>query len=310
MPFTPVSLTLWSNAQSPNSPRTLPQWWGYNTLDSMADVSASGYFNTVPNTLLQNTSFRVSDFLYCVCSDGILNLEINDLTPDVTTATASTVIPDGSITTAKLAANAVTAAKMANATITTTQISNAAGITGTQLANTTVAAANIVSGTITTTQINATAGILGSQLANNTITGSKLALTTIQYATVTGITPTNLSSIGAQLVAAPGAGNVILPLALNFNYIFGTAQYTSGGAIGVQYGSDPAAAGLACSSTLAAGTFNAYTVNEVFGLAPSVAGASSAALNKPLYLSAATGNFASGAGTITAYISYIIVAAS
>lgn len=312
MSFTPISLTLWSNAQSPNSPRTLPQWWGYETsTDDIATVSASGYFNTVPNTLLQNTMFRVNDYFYCACSDGLANLYITALEPNVVTAAQPADIPPGSITTSMLGNMIVTAAKIANATITTTQISGTAGILGSQLSATAgIVGTQLTAGTLTTTQLNAAAGILGTQLAANTVASGQLAKTTIQYATVTGITPVTLSTVGASLVAAPGAGNVILPLALNFNYIFATAQYTGGGAIGVQYGSTAAAGGQACSATLAAATLNAYTANEMFGLAPAVSGLTSASINAPLYLTAASANFATGAGTITAFVSYIVVAAS
>ncbi len=225
MAFQPINLTLWSAPQAPNNPRLLPQWWGYLTTDdTMATVKAAGYFNIGPNALLQNTTFRIGDFIYCVCTDGVTQIQITELLPNITTALFS-------------------------------------------------AAA-------------------------------------LQSATVTGISPLTLSSVGAQLVVAPGAGNLIIPVALNFNYIFATAQYTAGGAIGVQYGSTAAAGGQAASSTLAAATLNGYTANELFSLVPEASGPTSGSINEPLYLTAATANFATGAGTITAYVNYFVVSAS
>lgn len=73
------------------------------------------------------------------------------------------LVPDGSISTAKIADTAVTAAKIANTTITAAQI-----------ANTTITAAKIVSGTITATQLADTA-ITGGKIANTTITDTQLA---------------------------------------------------------------------------------------------------------------------------------------
>lgn len=311
MAFLPINLTLWSNSQSPNTPRNLPQWWGYlTTTDDQATVSSAGYFNVDPNTLLQNSSFRVGDIIYSVCTDAPSNLQITALSPNITTSVVTVDIPPGSITTSMLGNNIVTAAKIANATITTSQVSASAAILGSQLSSTAgILGTQLTAGTLTTTQLNAAAGIVGTQLANNTVGSTQLALNTIQYATVTGITPTTLSSVGTQLVGAPGAGFVILPMAMNFNYIFSTAQYTSGGAIGVQYGSGTAAGGEACSATLPSVTFNGFITNRLFGLAPAIAGVSSLAINAPLYLTAATANFATGAGTITAYVSYIVVAA-
>lgn len=72
-------------------------------------------------------------------------------------------IPDGAVTTAKLANKAVTATKIADNTITSTQLANSA-VTTNKINNKAVTAAKIADNTITATQI-----------ANNTITAAKLA---------------------------------------------------------------------------------------------------------------------------------------
>lgn len=194
MAFQPVNLTLWSNAQSPNSPPTLPQWWGYDTTtDDMAVVSAAGYFNLNPNTLLQRTTFRINDLVYCACTDGIIQLQINALSPNITTTQPPADIPAGSITTAMLGNLIVTAPKIANATITTTQISATAGIVGTQLANGTVTATQLAANAVTT------AGIL-----NANVTLAKLA---------PGITPSHVVKFAAQYTTVGGAAAEAITIA-------------------------------------------------------------------------------------------------
>ena len=312
MAFNAAGLSRWSPLN-----QTGPRQYGYyTTTDTVATVNSNTYFAPFAGSYSQSLlpyPFNVGDTIQCTCSDGNVSLTVTSITPITTTEeTQSIIVGPNSVNTAAIQANAVTAAKIANATITTTQISASAGILGSQLA----ASAGIVgtqlsaSANIAGSQLAAAAGITGSQLANNTITSTQLALNAIQFATVTGITPTTLYSAGTQLVAAPGAGLVIVPLSFAFNYIFATAQYTSGGAIGVQFNSTIHQGGQLCSATLAAATFNAYAANQMFGLAVSLSGVSSNSINQPLYLTAASNNFATGAGTITAFVSYIVVSAS
>lgn len=64
----------------------VPQWWGYNAgADTIAEVSAAGYFNVDPSVLLTNSQFRIGDMIYCVCSDGNTTRHIATLPPNVTT---------------------------------------------------------------------------------------------------------------------------------------------------------------------------------------------------------------------------------
>lgn len=113
MAFQPSNLVLWSATRTPSPPFNLPQWWGYLTTDTIANVSASGYFNITPDVLIDFTTFRLNDLIYCACSDGIVELQINALLPNITTITTNTNIAPGSISTAMLANGAVTGAKMA-----------------------------------------------------------------------------------------------------------------------------------------------------------------------------------------------------
>jgi len=301
MAFQPANLTLWSAPPSPNAPRNLPQWWGYlTTIDNAATVSAAGYFNTLPESLILSNSFRIGDFIYCICSDAVVDLQITTLLPNILTIASSFIIPAGSVTTAELANLAVTAAKIANATITTTQISGTAAILGSQL--------------------SATAGIVGTQLANTTVTGSKLAnntvasgqldLTTIQYVKVP-VTAAQFNGMYAApfvMIAAPGAGQEIVVKNAVLAMTFVAAQYVAGGAVGLQYDSTAHGAGPLASATVAAATVQGYAASSDVGVAGAdTSGVSSAKVNKGLYLSNDTAAFTTGDGTWSVHIWYSIV---
>ena len=81
---------------------------------------------------------------------------------------------DGTITTAKIAANAVTSAKILDGTIATADIADDA-ITEAKIAAQTITNASITPGTIRSQEIE-NASITGTDIANNTIDGTKIAL--------------------------------------------------------------------------------------------------------------------------------------
>ena len=81
---------------------------------------------------------------------------------------------DGSISTAKIAANAVIESKIADGSITNAKL-GAAAVTAAKITNQTITATQIAAGTITTTQI-LDGTIVGSDIAANSIDGTKLAL--------------------------------------------------------------------------------------------------------------------------------------
>lgn len=323
MAFLPVNLTLWSNAQNPNTPRNLPQWWGYlTTVDNVATVSTNGYFNIDPNTLLQNTTFRIGDLLYCICSDSTVELEITALTPNITTVTNAINVGPNSVNTAAIQNLAVTAAKIALGAITTAQINAAAGILGTQLAN----------GTLTTTQLNAAAGILGTQLANNTITatqiaantitasqivangitGAALALNTIQYTQVamTAAQWNAMSVTPFQILAAPGAGLIYQVDNVWYDMTFVTAQYANGGVVNLQYGNTATGAGISVTADTAAATITGLAASSIVrpGLS-AVAMADANTVNAGLFMSNKTAPFITGDGTWKINVAYRIITA-
>jgi|GEM_PF-2618654 len=86
-------------------------------------------------------------------------------------------LADGAVTTPKLADNAITNIKIANTTITGSKLANAT-ITQTQLATNAVGTNQLVNGSVTGVKI-ANLAITNANIANTTIAGSKLANATI-----------------------------------------------------------------------------------------------------------------------------------
>ena len=126
----------------------------------------------------------------------------------------ASLIVDGTITTAKIAANSITTAKIAAGAVTTNEIAAntitagdiaagtitgteiAAGtITGAKIAAGTIQAGNIAAGTITADKI-AGGTITADKIASNTITGDRIAAGTI---TAAQLATTQLISISAQI---------------------------------------------------------------------------------------------------------------
>ena len=106
MTFNAENLVQWSASPTPPR-RNLPQWWGYYTTDAIATVEAADYFNLNSSLVIgRNTTWYIGDQLYCVCSDGVVILQIAALTPNVTTTAGNANIPAGSIVNSMIAANA------------------------------------------------------------------------------------------------------------------------------------------------------------------------------------------------------------
>lgn len=344
MSFQPNNLTLWAPVYPPSPsvlpvPITpvpgLPQLWGYQAVnDTMADVQNSGYFYYYADwqnaaNYNQGNFLQVGDQLYCVCSDGVINLNVDTLNP-ITTSTVTVTIPNGSITTAKLAANAVTAAKIANGTITTTQISstaaitgsqiaagtitttqisNTAAITGTQIAASTITFGNIASGTIKGTNI-AAGTLAGSNLINNTISSTQLDLTTIQYVKVPmtaaqwnamSVTPFELIPNGSMTAA------IVVKEAV-FVQTFGTVAYAVGGNVYLQYSAVTGIGTVPASTVVSAVDIDGMLASSSASVDGVIAvTANSNLLGEPIFISNDTDPFTTGDGTWNIHIWYSIV---
>jgi hypothetical protein len=114
-----------------------------------------------------------------------------------------------------------------------------------------------------------------------------------------------LNSVGLLgFIPAPGTGLAVLLDQLTIRFIFGTVQYTGGGAISAQYhttSTNILAATLAAASIQAAanGTWRFEPANTAGGIVvPS---------NQGIDLVAATGDFAAGDGTAKFYAETTII---
>ncbi len=115
------------------------------------------------------------------------------------------------------------------------------------------------------------------------------------------------------LVPAPGAGNLILVDKFSLNVVYGSAAFTGGGVIAPQYGNTVHGGGtVATSATIAATELTSLSANTIVSLVGLLADtATSGIINKGIYLSNATADFASGTGaSAIANIWYKTIAAS
>jgi hypothetical protein len=154
--------------------------------------------------------------------------------------------------------------------------------------------------------------VTGSKIANNAVDYTQLALDVAASATVS-LTAAQINGMYAtpvQLIAAPGAGKLILIDSILWDIAFVSAQYAAGGAIAAQYGNTVHGAGPAASGTLAAASLNGVAASGFLSNAGS-AGllnvAASASENTAVYLSNATGAFTTGDSTVHLYIRYRVV---
>ena len=146
----------------------VPVVYSYQTtVDTMAQVLASAYFNDKINQL------KVSDIIYVKSSDDQQFLKVTSVTTNVTTAQFSEVVDDGSITTVKLADLAVTTAKLDNLAVTAGKL-DALAVTTAKLDNLAVTTAKIAALAVTTAKIAALA-VTDAELAVDSVINAKIA---------------------------------------------------------------------------------------------------------------------------------------
>jgi hypothetical protein len=114
------------------------------------------------------------------------------------------------------------------------------------------------------------------------------------------------------LIAAPGAGNMIIVNRMEAIMTYGTTAYAAGGVVAAQYGATAHGAGPAATNTEAAADFFA-TASTTFlfnGVSGNTVGAVpfSTSSNTGIYLSNATGAFTTGDSTWTIMVQYRTIA--
>lgn len=105
------------------------------------------------------------------------------------------------------------------------------------------------------------------------------------------------------LVAAQGAGSLIEVMGVTLENVYGTAAFTSGGVISINYKNGGTL--TAAATTIAATFLTSPTANQSTLLTPALASAlSSNVVNMPVVITNATGNFATGDGTVIVHCRY------
>jgi len=101
------------------------------------------------------------------------------------------------------------------------------------------------------------------------------------------------------LLAAPGANLMYTNVSAEFVWTYGSAQFTTGGNLGVQYGNTANLGGTKCTSTFTNTQVNGIAANSISSLIPvTVAPTATASIaNTGLFLSNDTAAFAVGTGT-------------
>jgi hypothetical protein len=137
-------------------------------------------------------------------------------------------------------------------------------------------------------------------ITGNTVNSASLDPQTIQFASSSPSVAAfiNQNSVPLTLVAAQGAGTWIEPVSLVISLGYGSAAFSSGGAVGVYMGS---AAGVVVTNTIAASVFTTFAANKIASTTPLALGSTATAsgiLNTAAVLTNTSANFTGGTGAV------------
>lgn len=151
-----------------------------------------------------------------------------------------------------------------------------------------------------------------SDITSGSITvGNYLNPSLIEYVTATTISNAQLLALydtPVQLVAAQGAGSLILVDKMVVDYHFLTAATAAGGAIQAQYANTVHGAGVAATASIAAATLNGFVASAQMTVGSvAVAQVNTAVENIGIFLSNATADFTTGGGSAIVYTYYRVL---
>ena len=247
------------------------QVWNYtDTGTAVATIVAANFFDPV-NEANPTPIMNIGDLIWIVASDVLDGeyAQVTAISPHVTVAVFNAVLGVGSVGNANLAADAVTTDKILDGTI------------------------------------------LAADIAANVLTSATIAKDVIQYVKVP-VTAAQLNGAYAApfvLIAAPGANKLVRVHDVTYEVDYGSAQFTGGGVMSLQYDNTANGAGVLASAGVAAAVVQGWAADTINGVAGAAAdGAATAMVNKGIYISNLTGAFAVGTGTVVdVHISYSIL---
>lgn len=138
-------------------------------------------------------------------------------------------------------------------------------------------------------------------------TSSKVASITLTAAQINALYDTPI-----QVIAAPGSGKVIIVTGLAWDFVYGSAAFTSGGVVTLQYKNTAHAGGVLTTTGIAAASITGISANSVLtDTAIPVVATSANTVNQGIYISNATQDFATGTGTTsTLSVFYRVISAT
>jgi hypothetical protein len=145
-------------------------------------------------------------------------------------------------------------------------------------------------GTLIRYRLTNTAGVITSAPSANSFASATLSLTAAQF--IAGYAAPILA------LAAPGANRMYTNVNGTIVMTYGSAQFTTGGASGFQYGNTANLGGTKVTSTTAGAAINALTASSVWTAIPVAVApvANATAVNAGIYFSNDTAAFAVGTG--------------
>ena len=281
------NLNNWDKLSAAANLSVVNLWSYFSSTESVATVSASGYFNNIADAL------KINDQIFINASDGASDVVVTAVSPNVTVA-AETDVPADSITNSQINSAAAIAFSKLAALPSTQILVGSAGNVPTAVA---------VTGDVTVGNTGVTA------IGASKVLSSMVSPLLIKYTTV-AITAAEFNGMYVTpklLVAAGGANTLVIPIEVQLLMTYGSAQFANGGVAHVQYDSTTLGAGIIATSTQAAANFADAASTALNFNTGIVKQPFATCVNKGLYLSNVTGAFDTGDSTFVAHVWYRVI---